>query len=147
MTPPLSPFSAANQNHRPITGRLAENIMHFARVLRENIRRSDMAARFGGEEFLVLLPEISMTEALVTLDRVRLAFGPTLGIGGLPKTTASFGATRSEVSTTLEGIIRVADSGLYLAKKNGRDRVETADSATVQAVFGDDERRPDRTNR
>lgn len=35
MTPPLSTFSAANQNHRPITGRLAENIMHFARVLRE----------------------------------------------------------------------------------------------------------------
>ncbi len=141
----LDHFKRLNDSYGHKTG--DEVLKAFARVLRENIRRSDMAARFGGEEFLVLLPEISMTEALVTLDRVRLAFGPTLGIGGLPKTTASFGATRSEVSTTLEGIIRVADSGLYLAKKNGRDRVETADSATVQAVFGDDERRPDRTNR
>lgn len=112
-------------------------LQSFARVLRENIRRSDTAARFGGEEFLALLPDVSMNEALVTLDRVRMAFAPTLGIAGLPRATASFGVTRSVVAERLEEIIRVADAGLYLAKKNGRDRVEQADLSTVAVVFGD----------
>lgn len=141
----LDRFKQLNDNFGHKVG--DEVLKAFARVLRQNIRRSDMAARFGGEEFLVLLPEISMTEALVTLDRVRLAFGPTLGITGLPKTTASFGATRSDVADSLEAIIRVADSGLYLAKQNGRDRVETADGDTVRAVFGTDGNFPSRTAR
>jgi diguanylate cyclase (GGDEF)-like protein len=141
----LDHFKRLNDNFGHKVG--DEVLKAFARVLRQNIRRSDMAARFGGEEFLVLLPEISMTEAMVTLDRVRLAFGPTLGITGLPKTTASFGATRSNVADNLEEIIRVADSGLYLAKQNGRDRVETADCDTVRAVFGNDGNSPARPGR
>lgn len=113
-----------------------EVLKAFAKVLRENIRRSDMAARFGGEEFLMLLPEATMDEAIYTLERVRVALGTTLAIAGLPKTTASFGVTASESGTDLESVLRIADAGLYLAKERGRDRVERADLHTVHQIFG-----------
>lgn len=130
----LDHFKRLNDAHGHDVGDRVLRI--FARVLSENVRRTDLAVRYGGEEFLVVLPQTSMTEALVTLDRVRLAFATTLSVHTLPPTTASFGVARSSLASTLDSILRVADAGLYRAKADGRDRIVEADLSTVEDMFG-----------
>jgi diguanylate cyclase (GGDEF)-like protein len=130
----LDHFKMLNDTHGHDVGDQVLKV--FARVLRENVRRSDLAARYGGEEFLVLLPGTSITDALVTLDRVRMAMSTTLSIHELPNTTASFGVARSAQAADMETLLRVADAGLYKAKAEGRDRIIEANAAMISDVFG-----------
>jgi diguanylate cyclase (GGDEF)-like protein len=94
-------------------------------ILAGCVRESDFAARFGGEEFLLLLPDTAREQAAVLAEKLRSAIaGARLPIG---QVTASLGvASFPEDGLDAEQLLRRADGALYLAKDHGRDRVELA---------------------
>jgi diguanylate cyclase (GGDEF)-like protein len=83
------------------------------------------AARLGGEEFLVVLPEVSPTTAIATLDELRRAVSayPWRPLTGDLRVTVSVGVTVAEPGSTQAGMLRRADASLYTAKRDGRNRV------------------------
>lgn len=98
----------------------------FARSLRTNLRPDDLAGRYGGEEFVVLLPHTDLAEARKALDRLQVTLaGDIAGSGGVPF-TASWGVTTSAAGSTWEQIIHAADEAMYAAKRAGRNRVVIA---------------------
>lgn len=108
----------------------------LAELLEKHLRPYDLAARFGGEEFSLVLPETPMAEALKVAERLRLAT-PQLAFGGplrQLRLTLSIGAATYPGGgiRNIEDLIRQADDALYLAKRNGRDRVETAPDDSQQ---------------
>lgn len=93
----------------------------FANLLRTQCRREDLPCRFGGEEFLVLLPQTSAKEGVVLAERVRQRFAEQSLAGDSTVCTASFGvAPVHEGDSALSFIARV-DSALYAAKARGRN--------------------------
>ena len=103
-----------------------EVLKRFAGVLRENLRQSDSIGRWGGEEFVVLLPETPLEGAVVLLDKVRLA----IGAEHFPPPAEALGVTMSAGVTSFDGqevdpeaIVGYADQALYEAKESGRNRV------------------------
>jgi diguanylate cyclase (GGDEF)-like protein len=99
----------------------------FADVLRETLRESDVAGRWGGEEFLLLLPGADEEGAAQLADRVRIALAGR-DIEGAPglRVTASFGVAEYAGQSNSEQLVDAADSALYRAKRAGKDRVERA---------------------
>jgi diguanylate cyclase (GGDEF)-like protein len=96
-----------------------------AALVSENLRFSDKAARFGGEEFVLLLSDIHREDALELIERLRRVIeGTRFGSGGLRRRriTASFGIAEYRAGEELEDAIRRADSMLYAAKRNGRNQ-------------------------
>jgi diguanylate cyclase (GGDEF)-like protein len=98
-------------------------------VITETMRDQDVAARWGGEEFIVLLPETGLEQATIFAERLHLSIAAspiqcgrrTIGI------TASFGvAARSGRESSLDELITAADSFLLIAKHSGRNRVRPA---------------------
>jgi diguanylate cyclase (GGDEF)-like protein len=102
----------------------------FAEVLRETLRESDVAGRWGGEEFLLLLPGADEEGAAQLADRVRRALAAR-NIPGVPdlRVTASFGVAGYAGETNTEQLVAAADSALYRAKRAGKDRVEPSAQA------------------
>lgn len=95
----------------------------FTRVVSDNIRKTDVVARWGGEEFALLMPATSIMTAASTAEKLRreterFVF-PHVG-----HITASFGVTQYIEGDTEASLINRADDALYKAKKNGRNRVE-----------------------
>lgn len=91
-------------------------------------RKSDFVARFGGEEFVAILPETSLPEAVQFAEKLRSAVASaSLFISGSPlDVTISLGVASVPYSRfeTPEALVRAADQALYRAKKNGRNRVD-----------------------
>lgn len=118
-------FKNFNDQHGHLAGDHA--LCHVASILREHFRPSDMIARYGGDEFAVLLPETDMEEAFSIAERVRKAVHESLdtdgGSSNEPPITISVGIANMKASHTLEGLLNDADSALYRAKLQGRDRV------------------------
>jgi len=103
-----------------------ELLKHTAKVIKKYLRPQDHVGRFGGEEFIVLLPETATETALLLGERLRNNIAVNsllLGTHSL-KVTVSIGVAsfRSE-DTTINKILSRADQGLYQAKQQGRDRV------------------------
>jgi diguanylate cyclase (GGDEF)-like protein len=98
-------------------------------VLQAEVRASDFAARFGGEEFTILLPDTDREGGVVVAEKVAGALR-TLSVPGLDRRiTASIGvATFPTDAATGDHLLRVADRALYAAKRGGRDRVVAAES-------------------
>jgi diguanylate cyclase (GGDEF)-like protein len=100
-------------------------LQKVAEVLKRTTRRSDVVARFGGEEFAVLLPETPMREALQFAEKIRAAVAAEdLGPGMPPRITISAGV--AAISQSPEDLVAAADAALYRAKRSGRNRVEGA---------------------
>jgi len=96
-------------------------------ALRAVLRERDFAGRNGGEEFAVLLPDTTITEALEVAERVRAAVAEVTVPGTDVPVTASVGVAAFPAhATTLERLERLADAALYVAKRQGRNRVELA---------------------
>ena len=104
-----------------------EVLRAFADVLRETLRESDVAGRWGGEEFLLLLPGADEDGAALLAERVRagLAAWAIPGARGL-RVTASFGVAAYTPASDPEQLVAAADEALYRAKRAGKDRVERA---------------------
>jgi diguanylate cyclase (GGDEF)-like protein len=97
-------------------------------TLRNVLRVRDFAGRNGGEEFAVLLPDTSITEALEIAERVRAAVAEISLPGSDVLVTASIGvAVFPDHASTPDRLERLADAALYLAKRQGRNRVELAE--------------------
>ena len=104
-------------------------LVHFARIIREQIRTFDVAGRIGGEEFAVWLPETGLDLGARIAERIRIKLGTTAWDwrGRQWPLSASFGvAACPETSRSLDNLPAQADSALYVAKRSGRNRVEKA---------------------
>ena len=112
----------------------------FSQVLRDALRPSDIACRYGGEEFVIVLPACGTDEAVDVLRRVRERIALRLESGHLPVFTVSFGVASSEQAIDLEGAVALADEALLRAKAAGRDRIvvaHLAEPAEGPATAGD----------
>jgi diguanylate cyclase (GGDEF)-like protein len=118
-------FKDVNDLHGHAVG--DEVLRAFADVLRETLRDSDVAGRWGGEEFLLLLPGADEEGAAQLADRVRvgLAARSIPSVPGL-RATASFGVAEYAGETNTGQLVAAADGALYRAKRAGKDRVERA---------------------
>lgn len=104
-----------------------EVLRNMANCLSSNVRGSDVVARIGGEEFMVLLPQTSVEEALVLAEKLRIRVQDSPAqVGDLHiSITASFGLTgvAAGQSVSVDDIYTAADNALYGAKHQGRNRV------------------------
>jgi len=98
----------------------------FAETVRLSLRDGDMGARWGGEEFALILPQTSASQAQEVVDRVRAKLAENLLAGSIPAFTASFGISDTTMSPRFEELLRMADEALYRAKESGRDRAVIA---------------------
>jgi diguanylate cyclase (GGDEF)-like protein len=98
----------------------------FAETVRLGLRDGDMGARWGGEEFALILPQTSASQAQEVVDRVRAKLAENLLAGSIPAFTASFGISDTTMSPRFEELLRMADEALYRAKESGRDRAVIA---------------------
>jgi diguanylate cyclase (GGDEF)-like protein len=106
-------------------------------VLRSTLRPQDFAGRNGGEEFMVLLPRTETSTALGIAERIRTAIGEIHLPGTDVEVTTSVGvAGFPEHAGTPDRLERLADAALYLAKRQGRNRVELAEAAAADAADG-----------
>ncbi len=95
----------------------------FAEVLRSEVREEDLACRYGGEEFAVLLPGAETAEAIEAMQRVRAELRRMSRAGDTPAVTASFGIAHSDDADDLDDLVLRADRALFAAKDAGRDCV------------------------
>lgn len=118
----LDNFKKINDTYGHLEGDKALKMV--VEIIKNNIRSSDIIARFGGEEFIILFPQTEKEEACKITERIRQAIeNETKKIYDLPL-TISFGiATYPEDGTTHEELLKRADRALYEAKKRGKNRV------------------------
>jgi diguanylate cyclase (GGDEF)-like protein len=118
----LDHFKAINDSYGHQTGDRV--LVNFVDKVKTMLRQPDQLGRFGGEEFMALLPETSLEEAVLVAERIRAACA--LADSG-PSCTVSIGITTHQQDTdTVDTLLARADAALYRAKANGRNRVETA---------------------
>jgi diguanylate cyclase (GGDEF)-like protein len=104
-------------------------LVHFARLVHDQIRGGDTAARIGGEEFAIWLPGAPLVYGAKAADRIRIKLGTTPWDwqGRSWPLSASFGvASMPDTSRSIDNLPHQADAALYEAKQAGRNRVETA---------------------
>lgn len=103
-------------------------LVALARILEQEIREVDLIVRYGGEEFLVIMPDTASEVAVTTADRIRKVVESTVfpaGDGRQANITVSIGVATSVDGSESQAILMVrADTALYLAKERGRNRVE-----------------------
>jgi diguanylate cyclase (GGDEF)-like protein len=129
----LDEFKSVNDRFGHLTGDRV--LREFSDILRELVREADLAARWGGEEFALVLPSTDEEGAAVLVERIRSTLehrtiavdGETIAI------TASFGVAVFPDETTAAGLIGAADAALYGAKRAGKNRVETARGTALSA--------------
>ncbi|WP_413161801.1 GGDEF domain-containing protein [Capilliphycus salinus ALCB114379] len=109
-------------------------LKHISDLIADNLRSYDFLSRWGGEEFLILLPETSLNEAVDVAERLRIAVeNQPAANGSIPYTISLGVGTWERKNKSIEELIIAVDEALYQAKKQGRNRVvalnETSSSA------------------
>lgn len=128
-------FKAINDRYGHPAGDAA--LKHLAARLAAGVRRIDLVGRIGGEEFLVVLPAITPTTALLAAERLRklVADGPLDHDGHSIAMTISIGVALARgTDRTVEQVLARADTALYAAKRNGRNRIESTDDIATAAA-------------
>lgn len=106
----------------------------FAELIRENVRINDLAARLGGEEFCVIMPDSTPASAAAVADRIRSQIEATViqtARGPIRSTVSAGIAIRANRPETLQSLLNKADAALYEAKASGRNRVQISDFSLV----------------
>jgi diguanylate cyclase (GGDEF)-like protein len=120
----LDHFKRINDNHGHPAGDIV--LQEFVRLCRETVREIDLVGRYGGEEFIILMPETDLATATMVAERIRahIEQGLIPLEGRFETITVSIGvAARDENTTDLETLIARADQAMYIAKHRGRNRV------------------------
>ena len=121
----LDHFKTINDTHGHLAG--DQVLINFVFNVNALLRPADQLGRFGGEEFLLLLPETSMEDALQVAERIRAQCAASADTRPGASCTVSVGvaATRHD-RDTVDALMARADAAMYRAKDNGRNRVEAA---------------------
>lgn len=114
-------FKSVNDNFGHQNGDIV--LFEAATVFSKTIRLGDVVARWGGEEFVFLLPNVNKDKALLVAEKLRVEL-ENLSIPIVGRVTSSFGVSLYIKGDTQETIMQRADEALYKAKENGRNRVE-----------------------
>jgi diguanylate cyclase (GGDEF)-like protein len=126
----LDGFKSINDTHGHLFGSRA--LVEAASVIRASARETDMVARFGGDEFALILPDTGSEGAAAVGDRVRdriAAFSFLRGDGLNIRLTVSVGvATLPDVAATADGLIQAADEAMYWVKDHGKNGIHVAGS-------------------
>lgn len=114
-----------------------EVLRRFASVIKQQLREVDTVARFGGEEFLIMLPKTKELEAKVIIQRLcETVAEQTFDFDKqIINVTSSFGLAYYKSGDTVEKLIERADMALYHAKDSGRNNVKTFDEAAMAAYM------------
>jgi diguanylate cyclase (GGDEF)-like protein len=124
----LDGFKSVNDQHGHLAG--SRTLTEVGSILAEAVRESDILARYGGDEFVVVLPETPPAGALVIAERIRRAIAahPFLREEGLEaRISASFGiASYPDHALTPEGLIQKADQAMYRVKEKDKNGIEVA---------------------
>ncbi len=126
----LDKFKEVNDSFGHLEGDLV--LARVGRLLEQKCRQSNVVARYGGDEFIILMPETGAEQAQILAERLRLwlATDPMLSERQI---TGSFGVASFPIhGFSAEDIIRVADTGMYISKKAGGDRVSTSEDSSQQ---------------
>lgn len=120
----LDLFKSVNDRYGHMVG--DKVLVHVARAIRQAMRETDDVARFGGEEFIVLLPDADEHQAVMAAERIRDTLRRFADMQ-LPMVTVSIGiGCHLSEEESLDALLARTDAALYRAKQNGRDRVELA---------------------
>jgi diguanylate cyclase len=125
----LDRFKQINDSHGHLVG--DQVLRAFAQVIRSRIKGSDIAARIGGDEFAVLMPETNLAGAMVLAEQIRTKlmqgrlrpFDREETLGNI---TVSVGVAYAGAEASLESILKAADTALYSAKNAGRNCISSA---------------------
>ena len=134
---PLSIIMADLDDFKSVNDTFGHNagdqvLQAFAALLRENSRQEDLAARFGGEEFIMMLPGTGAEEAAVLGERLRCHWKEMTSPGTSIRVTASFGVAAYQPGDTVDGFIERADQALYDAKMMGKNQVVVGEDTAEQ---------------
>ena len=135
----IDQFKAINDTYGHLAGDRV--IRHLAKVVQYIMRRSDLLGRFGGEEFVLMMPEAGRQEALAVAERIRTTFADAavnLGGGRTVTCTTSLGVSEMSDADTLDTLLDRADRALYDAKEAGRNRtvVDEPPPKRLETVLG-----------
>ncbi len=116
-------FKKVNDKYGHLVG--DQVITSLANLLRQQLRKTDLIGRYGGEEFLMVLPDCPLEKAFKVVDQLREAFArfPFVGNGEAFHCTFSAGICDGTVGQVVDQVIDQADQALYQAKADGRNRV------------------------
>ena len=121
----LDDFKRINDRHGHAVG--DDVLREFASVLKATVRETDLAGRWGGEEFLLLLPGADAAGGAQLAERIRSAFAERSFVGGdgeVARVTCSFGVAQLQPADKGRELFAAADRALYQAKRKGKNRVE-----------------------
>jgi diguanylate cyclase len=119
-------FKEVNDEHGHLYG---DGVLKdFAKLLTESVRDTDIVARYGGDEFVILIPETDLAGAAAFCERLRQMIAEQFHF------TVSGGITSAAVIDTQETLLAHADSALYLAKASGRNRIYSHDGKMAEPV-------------
>ncbi len=126
----IDKFKYVNDNYGHLIG--DEVIKKACNIIRDSVRVYDIVGRFGGEEFLIILPDTKIEESLRLAERLRAKVESDLAIynsdGHWIRTTISLGLTTfNDRDLSIDDMLKRADDALYMAKKGGRNRVQCGD--------------------
>lgn len=113
-------FKSINDRYGHLAG--DHVLREFSKILKHCTRIQDFIGRWGGEEFIIVMPEVGLEQAIKNAERLRLTI-ERHDFGEAGQVTASFGITFSMEGDTQEDLIKRADHCLYQAKENGRNQV------------------------
>ncbi len=125
----IDDFKKVNDTYGHIFGDMV--LKRISEIITSIIRASDVACRFGGEEFLIMMPEIKKKEACIAAERIRSEVEKSefkTATGEIVKVTVSLGVASSiEINfkeSNIDELIKIADGKMYMAKNKGKNKVE-----------------------
>lgn len=128
----LDHFKIVNDSYGHDVG---DKVIHtFAKTISESVRGVDFVSRYGGEEFIIIMPETRLDGAILFAERIRSAMHGLITPPMDKPVTASFGVTAAEPVDTLPNLLKRTDDALYQAKHTGRDKVFALPAQSAKAA-------------
>lgn len=118
----IDQFKIVNDTYGHAAG--DEALKAVAKVITTNLRNNDFPARIGGEEFAIILPETNLESAIILAERIRTVLEESVKVGEKPVTCSLGIGVLHKDDISINSLLSRADAALYVAKNNGRNRVE-----------------------